>query len=68
MLNDKLCCPSSPQITIKRKWKIDKYIDLARKLKNTMEHEGDGDTNCIWCTWNNPPKLIKAPEDFKIGG
>ena len=17
-----------------------------------MEHEGDGDTNCSWCTWN----------------
>ena len=24
-----------------------------------LEHEGDGDTNCGWCTWNSPPKLGK---------
>ena len=21
-----------------------------------MEREGDGDTNCRWCTWNNPQR------------
>ena len=26
----------------------DKYRDLARELKITMEHESDGDTNCNW--------------------
>ena len=25
-----------------------------------MEHEGDGDTNCSWCTWNGPQKLGKG--------
>ena len=31
--------------------KKDKYFDLARELKKTMEHE-DGDyTNCDWCFW-----------------
>ena len=24
-----------------------------------MEHESDGDTNCNWCTWNNPQKIGK---------
>ena len=23
----------------------------------TMEHEEDGDTNCGWCTWNNPQRV-----------
>ena len=22
-----------------------------------MEHEDDGDTNCGWCTWNNPQRI-----------
>ena len=26
-------------------------MDLARELKKTIEHEGDSDTSCDWCTW-----------------
>ena len=37
----------------------DKYLDLARKLKKTMEQEGDGDTNYGWCTWDNPQSIGK---------
>ena len=25
-----------------------------------MEHESDGDTNCNWCTWNNPQWIGKG--------
>ena len=25
-----------------------------------MEHEGDGDTNCNWYTWNNPQMIGKG--------
>ena len=25
------------------------YVDLARELKKTMEHESDGYINCNWC-------------------
>ena len=25
--------------------------------KKTMEHEGDGDTNYGWCTWDNPQRI-----------
>ena len=25
-----------------------------------MEHEGDGDTNCGWCTWDNPQMIDKG--------
>ena len=30
-----------------------------------MEHEGDGDINCSWCTWNGPQELGK--ETRRIG-
>ena len=32
-----------------------------------MEHEGDGDTNCGWCTWDNPQKTGKGVENLEIG-
>ena len=38
------------QLTTKWIWKKDKYLDFARELKKTMEHESDGDTNCNWCS------------------
>ena len=38
---------------------MDKYLNLARELKKTMEHEDDSDTNCNWCTWNNPQRIDK---------
>ena len=36
---------------IKENEKGDKYLDNAKKLKKTMKHEGDCDTNCGWCTF-----------------
>ena len=33
-----------------------------------MEHEGDNDTSCGWCTWHNPPKLVQGLEDLEIRG
>ena len=33
-----------------------------------MEHEGNGDTNYNWCTWNNPKELVKGLEDLEIRG
>ena len=42
---------------IKEHEKIDKYLDLARELKKTVENEGDSDTNCNWCTWGNHKRL-----------
>ena len=25
-----------------------------------MNHEGDGDTSCGWCTWDDPKKIGKG--------
>ena len=27
-----------------------------------MKHEGDSDTYCNWCTWNNPQRFGKGTE------
>ena len=40
------------RIKLKECEKRDKYIDLARELKKTMEYEGDNYTNCDWCPWH----------------
>ena len=41
--------PSDHRIKLKECEKRDKYLDLARELKKTMEHAGD---NCDWCFWH----------------
>ena len=40
------------RIKLKECEKRDKYLDLARELKKTIEHEGDNYTNCDWCFWH----------------
>ena len=44
---------------MKENKKIGKYLDLAREQVKAMEHEGDGDTNISWCTWNGLQMLGK---------
>ena len=39
------------RIKLKECEKKDKYLDLARELKKTVEHEGDNYTNCDWSFW-----------------
>ena len=44
----------------KRKQKrTDKYLDLTRETKNTLENEGADKTNCNWCILNGPKRLGK---------
>ena len=44
--------PADHRIKMKECEKKDKYLDLARELKKTMEHVGDNYTNCDWCFWH----------------
>ena len=37
-------------VKLKESEKRDKYKDLARELKKTLEHENDGNSNCNWNT------------------
>ena len=54
------------RIKLKKSEKKDKYLDLARELKKTMEHEGDNYTNLYWCFWYSHRRIIKGTEG--IGG
>ena len=40
------------RIKLKECEKRDKYLNVARKLKKTEEHECDNNTNCDWCFWH----------------
>ena len=45
--------PSDHRIKLKECEKKDKYINLDRELKKTMEHEGDDCNNCDLCFWHS---------------
>ena len=53
------CRSSGPLSKNKRKGKERQLLRPSQRTKNAVEHEGDGDTNCSWCTWNNPQMLCK---------
>ena len=42
---------------MKESEKKDKYVDFARELKKTVEHESDGDINCNWCSYNSHQRI-----------
>ena len=44
--------PADHRMKIKEDEKLDKYQDVARERKKSMEHESDSDTNRWWNTWN----------------
>ena len=41
--------PPDHRINLKESEKKDKYVDLSRELKKSMEYEGDDYTNRDWC-------------------
>ena len=48
------------RVKLKESEKKGKYLDLARELKKTMEHEGDADTNFDWCDRYNHQRIDKG--------
>ena len=49
LLNCGLAVPADNRVKLRENEKINMYLDLARELKKTMKHKGDGDSNCNWC-------------------
>ena len=47
------------RIKLKENDKKDMYLDLARELKKTMEHEGDNYTDRDWFFWYSHRRIIK---------
>ena len=50
------------RVKLKEREKKDKYQDLAKELKKTVEHESDIYTNCNWCSWCSH-HMIKRAKD-----
>ena len=44
--------PADHRIKLKECEKKDKYLNLARELKKTMEHESDNSINRDWYFWH----------------
>ena len=55
--NNGLCRPGRPQSENQRKWKKRQVLRPYQRTKNAMEYESGGDTNCNWCTRNDPQGL-----------
>ena len=45
------------RVKLKENEKKAMYLDLARELNKTVEHESDGSTNCNWCSWYNQQRI-----------
>ena len=56
--------PADHRIKLKEYEKKDKYLDLSRELKKTMEHEGDNYNNHDWCFWYSHQRFIKGTGGF----
>ena len=41
------------RIKLKECEKKNKYLDLARELNKTIEHESENYTICNWCFWHS---------------
>ena len=50
------------RVKLKESKKKDKYLDLARELKKTVEHESDDYTNCNWCSWYSHQRISTRTE------
>ena len=62
----KVVIPGNQQVKLKEGEKRDRFQDLARELKKTMEHEGDDDTSCNWFTRHSHERINK--KDLKVRG
>ena len=51
--------PADHRVKLNESEKKDKYLDLARELKN-VEHESNDYTNYNRCSWYNHRRIIKG--------
>ena len=52
-----IAVPADHKIKLKECEKKNKYMDLARGLKKTIEREGDNYTSCDWCFWYSNSRI-----------
>ena len=57
--------PADYRVKLKKSKKKDKYLDLAKELKKTVEHESDSGTNCNWCFWYSHQRFGTGTRGFE---
>ena len=62
--NNDFTVPADHRGKLKESEKDDKYLDLIRELKKTVEHERDGDRNCNWCAWFTLQRIDNGNEGY----
>ena len=58
--------PSDHRIKLKKCEKKDKYLELARELKKTIEHKVDNYTNRDGCFWYSHQRIIKGTGGLEV--
>ena len=51
--------PADHRVKLKENEQKDKYLELAREVKKTVEHENDASTNCNWCSLYSHQRIGK---------
>ena len=54
------CIPADHRLKLKENLKKDKYLDLARELKKTMEYESGNNIKCDWWFLYSHQRIIKV--------
>ena len=60
--------PADHSVKLNEREKRDKYRDLARELKKTVEHESENSTNCNWYSWYSHQKIGKRTGGLENSG
>ena len=53
-------CLADQIVELKGSEKNDKFLDLTKELKKTVEHERDVYTNYNWCFWYSQQRINKG--------
>ena len=56
---------SDHRVILKENQKKDKYLDIARELRKTVEYESDGYNNCCWYSRQKTGRKIGGLENEK---
>ena len=60
LLNCRPCHPGGPQHDNQRRRKERQVLRFCHRTEKAIEHEGDCNTSCNWCAFNDPHRLCKA--------
>ena len=60
-----LAVPVYHRVKKKRKRKDIQILEFCKRAVKMVDHEGNGDTNCNWCTGNSPQKFGRKTEGIR---